>query len=213
MNPMSQPPPVPDYRSPASQKMPQGLTLTPEQLQAISQAKVRGKKLQRSIRVARTDAWIAAILAGGAILTSCGGIVQLLIGVFLAYIAFRSFRGAAGLKRLDRKAPTALAINQLVLASGAILYFAYQLWTLQTGHSAIIEEIRKQISLPGLSDMDDTINLVISIFKLAYASLILVTMVFQGLMARYYHSRLKIIDEYLTQTPQWLIDLQKAQAA
>jgi len=148
----------------------------------------------------------------GAILTSCGGIDQLLIGIFLGFIAFRSFRGAAGLKRYDRAAPMTLAMNQLVLASGIILYAAYQLWAIANGHSGLMEDIRSQLTVPGFQ-LDDTISLLASVLKLTYILLIVGTIIFQGLTARYYRSCLKVLDEYLTQTPQWVIDLQKAQAA
>jgi hypothetical protein len=209
-------PVTPDYRGPADKgppvPPPTPAGLSPEHIAEVARAKTRSKKIQSAIRVATIDAWITAFFAVGAILTSCGGIDQILIGVALAVVAFNSFRGVRGLKRLDTAAPARLALNQILLASAIILYAAYQLWAVSTGHSALGEAVKSQLSAPGI-DLDDIIRLVTWILKLTYVLLIVGTIIFQGLAALYYKSRRKVLDDYISQTPQWVIDLQRAQAA
>jgi hypothetical protein len=212
---MSQSPPTnPDHRNSAAAKVTPAV-LTPEQLSEIARAKQRGVKLQRAVRVATTDAWITAIFAVGAILTSCGGIDQLAIGIALAWVAFTSFRGVAGLKRFDRSAPGRLAFNQVFLASAIILYAAYELWLVSTGKSALLQALAGNTSYGDLGDMGQTADnlrgLVVWALKLTYVLLIFGTIVGQGLTALYYRSRRQILDAYLEQTPQWVVDLQKAQ--
>ncbi len=190
-------------------------SLSPEQLGEIARAKQRGVKLQRAVRVATTDAWITTIFAVGAILTSCGGIDQLAIGIALAFVAFNSFRGAAGLKRFDRTAPGRLAFNQVFLASAIILYAAYELWAISTGRSALLQALAGNASYGGLGDMGQSVDsirdLIVWALKLTYILLMLGTIVGQGLTALYYRSRRRILEDYLAQTPQWVVDLQKAQ--
>jgi hypothetical protein len=189
--------------------------LTPEQLGEIARAKQRGVKVQRAVRVATTDAWITAIFAAGAILTSCGGIDQLAIGIALAFVAYNSFRGAAGLKRFDLAAPGRLAFNQVFLASAIILYAAYEFWLVSTGKSALLQALAGNTSYSGLGDMGQSVDsirdLIVWALKLTYVLLMLGTIVGQGLTALYYRSRRRLLDDYLHQTPQWVVDLQKAQ--
>jgi hypothetical protein len=215
---MSQPPAnIPDYRGPASGKATPALVLSEDQLAELARAKQRGAKLQRAVRVATTDAWITAIFAGGAILTSCGGIEQILIGLALGYVAFNSFRGAAGLKRFDRGAPGKLALNQIILASAIILYASVELWLVSSGKSALLKVLAGDtkygdLDLGAAGKMaDDMRDIIIFALRMTYVLLILGTILGQGLMALYYRSRRRILDEYMNQTPQWVVDLQKAQ--
>ncbi len=212
---MSQPPAnIPESRDLSASNVAPA-ALTPEQLAEIARAKQRGVKLQRAVRVATTDAWITAIFAVGAILTSCGGIDQLAIGIALAWVAFTSFRGAARLKRFDRSAPGRLAFNQVFLASAIILYAAYELWAISAGKSALLQALAGNASYGGLGDMGQAVDsirdLIIWALKATYILLMLGTIVGQGLTAMYYRSRLQILEDYLDQTPQWVVDLQKAQ--
>ena len=215
---MSQnPPKIPDYRGPASGKATPSPELSADQLAELALAKQRGAKLKRAVGVATTDAWITAIFAGGAILTSCGGIEQILIGLALGYVAFNSFRGAAGLKRFDRSALDKLALNQIVLASAVILYAAFELWLVSSGKSALLKALAgdtkyQDLGLGSAGKMaDDMRDIIIFALRMTYLLLILGTILGQGLMALYYRSRRRILDEYLNQTPQWVVDLQKSQ--
>jgi hypothetical protein len=215
---MSQNPPnIPDYRGPASGKATPSPELSADQLAELARAKERGAKLKRAVRVATADAWVTAIFAAGAILTSCGGIEQFLIGLALGWVAFNSFRGAARLKRFELDAPGRLAFNQIVLASAIILYASYSLWQVSTGKSALLKVIAGdtnygEMGLGSAGKMvGDIQNIIIFALKLTYLLLIIGTIVGQGLTALYYKSRRRILDEYLNQTPQWVVDLQKSQ--
>jgi hypothetical protein len=46
----------------------------------------------------------------------------------------------------------------------------------------------------------------------AYASFIVVTVILQGLNARYYHVRIEWLREYLSQTPEWVLSVQRSTA-
>jgi hypothetical protein len=52
-------------------------------------------------------------------------------------------------------------------------------------------------------------ELVRSLTLTLYATVIAVTVIVQGLNARYYHVRVARLREYLTETPQWVLDLQR----
>jgi len=42
-----------------------------------------------------------------------------------------------------------------------------------------------------------------------YGAAILLTLLFQGLNARYYFARVQMLADYLRETPDWIVDLQK----
>ncbi len=44
---------------------------------------------------------------------------------------------------------------------------------------------------------------------LVYGIAILLTLLFQGLNARYYFARVQLLADYLRETPDWVVDLQK----
>ena len=43
-----------------------------------------------------------------------------------------------------------------------------------------------------------------------YGSVIILTAIFQGLMARFYFARVGMMETYLKDTPAWVVDLQRA---
>ena len=53
-------------------------------------------------------------------------------------------------------------------------------------------------------------GLVRNLKALVYAMVMLVALVEPGLMALYYHRCKKIIEAYLHDTPQWILELQRA---
>jgi hypothetical protein len=56
-------------------------------------------------------------------------------------------------------------------------------------------------------------NLSKMIAAMMYGALIVCTVMFQGLNSLYYFTRARILKEYLAQTPPWVVDLQRHQAA
>src|ERR1043165_6267411 len=88
------------------QSTPVPAPLTPEQIKEINAARKRGIVIRRAIRVATIDAWISALMAACSLACGCFGIANLLVGIPLAWVAFNAFKGAAGLRRFDPKAPT-----------------------------------------------------------------------------------------------------------
>ena len=60
--------------------------------------------------------------------------------------------------------------------------------------------------------MGATAGLVTNLTVAVYSVVIVLTLVFQGLNARYYFARIKLVQGYLEETPAWIIDLQRATA-
>jgi hypothetical protein len=56
-------------------------------------------------------------------------------------------------------------------------------------------------------DLDELVRL---LTITVYVAVIALTAVFQGLNARYYFRRIATIEQYLSETPDWVLELQKS---
>jgi hypothetical protein len=189
--------------------------LTPEQLQEIQRAKVRAKKVLRAATVSKLDGGIMAFFALGALSSFCFGWEGPVLGVALTIVSVNSFRGAAMLNRMERTAPATLAINQLFLAASIILYALYCLRTGLSGNSDLLKQLGGAgMDDGGASPAGPFVSWLLhgGLYWLIYGGLILGTIVAQGLAALYYGSRAKYLNAYLDETPQWVVDLQRAHA-
>ncbi|HUO08261.1 MAG TPA: hypothetical protein VM008_08185 [Phycisphaerae bacterium] len=202
--------PLPTSR-PQPQLAPAGASpLSPDQLIEYQSALQRGKKVRRAITVAATDAWLTAIFAGLTLLCSIFSLTGLILGIALAFIAFNSFRGLRGLKRFDLSAPKLLALNQLTLIAILTLYALYSIWAGRNGDPELARAVAGNAAVEG--SLGNLNQLLWYITLAVYGTLIFATLVAQGGAALYYITRRKHLEAYLSQTPPWIIALQKAGA-
>jgi hypothetical protein len=205
---MSQPPPkIPDYHGPPSRGTPPAPVLTPEQTRAIELGRQRAQKIRRAATVSKIDGGIMAFFAAGALASICLGWEGFILGIALTIVSVNSFRGAARLTRMDLTAPAFLAINQFFLAASIIIYALYCLHAGLTSKPDEVQQLLRQLS----SDPQTNDELNRLYYWVLYGLLIIGTVVAQGLAALYYGSRAKYLKAYLRDTPQWVVDLQKAQ--
>ena len=185
--------------------------LTPEQINEIALAKVRSKKILRAVATAKFDGGITAFFAICCLLSVCMGWENLVLGVIFSAVAVNSFRGAKKLKSADITAPGMLAMNQLVLAASIILYSAYSLYQGLHGSSSISGMLGNAGGGGGGGDAGiDMADLSRMIYWALYGTLIVGTILAQGLTAIYYITRKKYVQAYKDQTPAWVIQLQAA---
>ena len=201
--PTTTPPPLPTAAAPIG-----GPGLSPEQLKQISDARLRAKKIRKGVSVALFDGWTIAIFAGLTLLSGLFSIVGLLLGIGMAAAAYIELTQAKKLKQLDPRAPAALAWNQVFLGSILFLYAVYSLWSIFSGHSAMNSELAKYPELSQFTGDLDQLSKLIGL--LVYGTLIAVAVFGQGGTALFYLSRRKHVDAYLRETPQWILDAQRA---
>lgn len=195
--------------------------MTPAQILEIKKANELAKKIRKAASVAKTDGTITAIFAAFGFLFFCGGWENPVMGVLLGAIAYNSFRGAKKLGSFDRAAPGLLAKNQMYVAAVIVAYALEQLWMIRHGHSGLIgaiagngssdKDMSDLLGSDGMNTERQIRGLIVGGLYAAYIALVPLTILFQGLLARYYKARAKDVDAYLTQTPQWVIDFQAAQ--
>jgi hypothetical protein len=67
--------------------------------------------------------------------------------------------------------------------------------------------------IPQLAEIEEVLGPVGDIFTsitvYVYVAVIVLTVIFQGLNARYYFAQKRMLAEYLSETPDWIVDLQR----
>ena len=189
--------------------------LSPEQIEQITLARQRAGKLRRAIGLARFNGWSYAIAA---VLTLVLGLVSTSIwgidlGVGLVLIAIFELRGAAGLKRLDLKAPRCLALNEAAVGVLLAVYAVWQLVATLHGPNPLTAELAGNPDLAGYGgDLEPLGDSVRTMMVAAYAALLAFAILYQGAMALYFATRAAPVRTYAEQTPAWVRQLQSAGA-
>jgi hypothetical protein len=182
--------------------------LSPEQLRQIADARRRSAKIRKGVSVALFDGWTIGIFAG---LTLIGGLfsfVGLLLGAGMMAVAYVEIRGAKRLRQLDPAAPKTLAWNQVFLGALLFAYAVFSLWRIYAGQTELAAQLNAYPELAGIAGDVERLSQLIGL--LIYGTLIAVAVFGQGGTALFYLTRRKYIDAYLRDTPQWIIDAQRA---
>jgi hypothetical protein len=125
------------------------------------------------------------------------GLPGLAVGALLVATGMVQVRASKRLARADPSAPQALAKNELIRMAGLLAYCALKLTVLSGSGSEIAKQLEGTDTL-GL----DVAALTDSLNTLIYATCAVVTLVYQGGMARYFLRRRAMIAAYL-QCPEW----------
>lgn len=203
------PPPIPLPAAPpsAAPAQPGGQPLTPEHLNQLAAARVLGRKLARAVSVALFDGWSIAAFATVTFLLGLMSVPGMLMGAGMGVIAYVELRGAKGLRRLDPAAARSLGLNQVALGS---LLIAYALWGIIRELTGTSEYAQIAAQDPQLAQMLTPVEGLTRLISYAMNfGLIAVALIAQGSLAAYYFSRVKYIKAYVTQTPAWIVAVQK----
>jgi hypothetical protein len=175
--------------------------------QQLALASTAWKKLRRLAGYATFDGWSLAIV--GALTLSCGGYgsaMGLLISFVLLGAGIFEIRSVHDLRRLKSSAISRMACNQLVLAAAIIVYAVISL--IQSRHGGgTTNEIEQALAQAGATD--DIHDQLSTATETLCGGLIAVAMLVQGSTAIYYFSRQKHFQKYLTETPDWIQQMQR----
>jgi len=187
---------------------PQPPVLNADNLREMQTARVSLRKIRRAVLSAKIEGYSVAICGALTVAMGMGSIWQMLGGTVLAVIGVIEIVGGTRLGKLDIDAVRILTINQLSLA---VLILMYALWMLHSEmvHPADLADLGAAGGAD-LGQMGSSIQgLTHEIMLLMYGSMILAAAVEAG-MAAYYHSRGAHLRRYLSETPAWIIAMQKA---
>lgn len=174
--------------------------LTPGQRRELEEGKRRARGVTRAVRLAGFNVWTLGALAALTLLLGVGSLPAFLLGLGMGAVAWNEHRGRERLRRMDPSGARLLAAGQLGLM---VLVVAYALWSLARARAH---------PDPALAQVDeilggDTQGLVRELTTVLYLAVIGVTVIAQGLLARFYLARGAMVERYLRETPDWAVEL------
>ena len=175
--------------------------LSPSQQEDFAKAGERARKILAAGKVATFNGWTLGVLGALSLLFGLFSMVGFIVGVCLAVVAWNEFRGRGLLRRFDSRGLRILVWNQVGLM---VLVVAYCLWSMFRTVAHPSNEVLQLEELAGIPA--DFVN---DLTMTVYGLTILLTLLFQGLNARYYFARIRLLADYLRETPRWIIDLQR----
>ena len=192
--------------------------LSNSHLDQITLARQRARKVRKACTVAMVNACILIAFSGLTLLMSMLAmmfgqfdLLGLIMGSALAALAWNELRGRGLLARIQLRGCGVLGWNQLGLMAIVLAYSIWMIGHAIWGPSPYDEAIAKEAMLAGPLGSINALHKIISIA--IYGGLIVGTLIFQGLNSLYYFTRRKHVEAYISQTPDWVLDLQRRGAA
>lgn len=140
---------------------------------------------------------IAALLyAAAAVFWAEYSYSSLIVGIGLVWVGYNEWRGRRMLQREEPRAARFLGRNQLALMTVIVLYAA---WCIFYGTTHQDESLKQLSAIPTLQEMEDLdVMSIKTIYQIVvfgtYGTLIVLTVVFQGLNSLFYFRRGKDIE-------------------
>jgi hypothetical protein len=186
--------------------------LTQEHHRELALATERAKRIRKAARVANFNGWTVGIFAAASapFALFSFSVAGLFVTAGLTLVAYNEFRGRKRLLRFDPSSATLLGWNQLGLLALIVVYCLWMLFTGLTGAGPFAAEMRADPDIAaafGSLKFDDLYKVLV---VAVYGTVIVLTATFQGLNALYYFTRRKHLEAYLQETPDWVLDLQRA---
>jgi hypothetical protein len=176
----------------------------------VKLARKRLRKVRRAAGVALFNGWSIGVFAVFSLAIGLFSLTSLLIGAALALVAYNEFVGAKMLRKLDTRAPWRLALGQLGLCAVLITYSLWSIYSLQVGpnpYEAALAAGGQATAIVGsIEQFQKMVTFAV------YGGLIIGSIVFQGGTGWYYVTRTKHMRAYLSETPAWILALERAGA-
>jgi len=184
--------------------------LTQSHQREVAAAHERARKIRKAAAVASFNGWMTGIFAACSAPFALFSLVGFLVTASLSVVSYNEFRGRKRLLRFDREAPIFLGWNQVGFVT---VIFIYCTWMLIVGFMSEGPFAAEMKANPELSVAFDSVTEFDQLYRIliaaVYGTVIVLSVVFQGLNALYYFTRRKHLDAYLENTPDWVLDLQR----
>ena len=185
--------------------MTDGVPLSSEQRQDLSEANERARKVLGAAKVATFNGWTIGIFAAIGLLFGIFSATALVMGIGMGLVARNEFRGRKLLRQFDPLGPRLLGRNQLGFMG---LIIVYCLWSMYQTVS------NPMTGIAGLEAIADSFGGLVTNLTLAvYGAALVFTALVQGLNARYYFVRIERVEDYLRETPGWIVEIQRSTSA
>lgn len=184
--------------------------IAPEQIHALTTARLRARKVVRAANTAAFSGWTCAVFAVITLLLGIFSLPSFLLGLGLGAAALIELRCGKSLRRFDVRAPRTLALNQIALWFVLTAYSGWCIFTAITAPGMYDDYIRQGPEMAATLEPLGRLHTAVTVGF--YCAVILISLVAQGCMALYYITRRRHVEAYLRSTPQWAVAALRAAA-
>ena len=175
--------------------------LSPEQLDTLAAGMARARKIQGAARLAAFTGWTLLAFGVLSFLITFFSLTGLLVGCALGAVAWNELEGRKLALRFRPEGPRRLARNQLWFLGVIVLYC---LWAIYKSWFH---------PLPETAQVEDLLELgpgfVATATSAFYGLVMVVGVAYQLGMYRYHKARVRMVEEYLAETPPWVIEVER----
>ena len=192
--------------------------LTAEQARLLGEAAQLARSFRGAKGMALFNGWTSAILAAMSLawaalslLFGSISVASFLAAAVLGVVAFNELNGAAGIARLQPGALDRLMWNQvgfLAVITAYCIWGMVESWT--TPISAETRDALAQLSELMMIDEAEAERLARGLGLAVYGLVLGLSVLFVGGCAVYYRRRSRRLRDYLAQTPEWIVTLQRS---
>ena len=191
---------------------PAGGPLSSAEQGQIIEAGRAAKKIRKACGVAGFTGGSLVLFGVLSMMFSGGSHGAVALGAMLVFAGINEFRGKGLLRKLNCRGPSLLGWNQLGLMAVLIAYAAAKLQ--QVGSvDPYADMVAKHPELGMMGTLDSLTGLYQKALLALYGGMIAAALLYQGLQSLYYFRRGKMLREYLSQTPAWIVRLQRRTAS
>jgi hypothetical protein len=188
--------------------------LSPENFQQLTQAQERAKKIRKAGGVANFNGWSTGIFAALSVPFAFSSAAGFLITLGLSIVAWNEFRGRGRMLKFDPTGPVLLGWNQVGFLALIVGYCCWSIYTGLNGSGELTKQLQADPELArAMHELGDFEGLQRMLVLAVYGTVIVLSVLFQGLNALYYFSRRKLVVAYLQETPAWVLELQRSSVA
>ena len=182
-----------------------------QHLATLAEANLRARQVRRAASFAAFNGWGAAVFAILSAPFALFSLTALIMGAGLGYFAWNELGGRKQLLRFEVAAASRLGRNQLLLLALMVVYSVWNIGAAMLGPNPYEEQLAMYPEAANV--LQPVADMYIWITVGVYGTIIVLTAIFQGLGAWYYFSRRRIIEAFLADTPDWVVDVQRTNAA
>ena len=184
--------------------------LSQAQQNEVATAHDRGRKIRKAASVAAMNGWMTGFFAACSLPFALFSLPSFLVTAGLTFVAYNEFKGRKRLLQFDREAPAFLGWNQVGFLALITVYCLWMVVAGLTSEGPFAAELKAKPELAAVFDSMTEFDQLYRILIVAvYGTVILLSAVFQGLNALYYFTRRKLVNDYVQNTPDWVLDLHR----
>lgn len=187
--------------------------LDSNQQDELATAHKQAKPIHRVAKVATFNGWVSGVIAAFSAPFAFFSFSGFIMTVGLTIVAYNEFKGRELVRNFDPRGGRVLGWNQVGFLTLIVVYCIWQLAFGLLGPNPIAAELEKNPAVGQvLGSMDQFIWMYQAVLIAVYGLVIVFTLVFQGYNAYFYFAGGRKVQEYLDQTAEWIVDLQRKMA-